>query len=133
MKCVAMIVAALFLQSASHRPPPRKIEVAPGIHVFLTAPYGGEPLRDKALLHSTMNMMRELLRQGKEAKARGLTPDEAKAAILPGLEPLMVSITRNDAALNNAFRVYFVDWYLHRVYDELNGPLTDAIAPIPPA
>ena len=22
-------------------------------------------------------------------------------------------------------------WYLHRVYDELSGPLTDAIAPIP--
>ena len=27
---------------------------------------------------------------------------------------------------------YFVDWYMHRVYDELSGPLTDRIAPIPP-
>jgi len=25
-----------------------------------------------------------------------------------------------------------VDWFLHRVYDELAGPLTDAVAPIPP-
>jgi hypothetical protein len=25
-----------------------------------------------------------------------------------------------------------VDWYLHRVYEELDGPLTDAIAAIPP-
>jgi glyoxylase-like metal-dependent hydrolase (beta-lactamase superfamily II) len=29
------------------------------------------------------------------------------------------------------FRTYFVDWYMHRVYDELNGPLTDAISAIP--
>jgi hypothetical protein len=25
-----------------------------------------------------------------------------------------------------------VDWFRHRMDDELNGPLTDAIAPIPP-
>ena len=28
-------------------------------------------------------------------------------------------------------RIQLVDWYLHRVYDELSGSLTDAIAPIP--
>jgi hypothetical protein len=33
---------------------------------------------------------------------------------------------------NADFRVYLVDWYLHRVYDELNGPLSDAISAIPP-
>ncbi|HEV8348167.1 MAG TPA: hypothetical protein VGQ16_16440 [Vicinamibacterales bacterium] len=42
-----------------------------------------------------------------------------------------MKITRDDAALNQAFDVQLVDWYLHRVYDELNGPLSDAIAPIP--
>jgi hypothetical protein len=31
-----------------------------------------------------------------------------------------------------AFRTQLVDWYLHRVYDELAGPLRDDIAPIPP-
>ena len=45
----------------------------------------------------------------------------------------MVKITGDDPAVNNAFRVQLVDRYLHRVYDELNGPLTDAIAPIPVA
>jgi hypothetical protein len=29
--------------------------------------------------------------------------------------------------------MYLVDWYLHRVYDELNGPLSDDIGPIPEA
>jgi hypothetical protein len=44
----------------------------------------------------------------------------------------MVTIAGDTPAGANAFRTYLVDWYLHRVYDELNGPLTDAIAAIPP-
>ena len=58
--------------------------------------------------------------------------DEAKAAILPELHDLMVKITRDDPALNQACNVQLVDWYLHRVCDELNGPPTEAIVPIPP-
>ena len=53
------------------------------------------------------------------------------AAILPSLHSLMVAMTHDDPKLNRDFEVYLVDWYLHRVYDELNGPLTDDIAPIP--
>jgi glyoxylase-like metal-dependent hydrolase (beta-lactamase superfamily II) len=93
----------------------------------------GPPLHDKALLRTTMEVFRVLLREGKAAKARGLDPDQAKAAILPGLHDLMVALTGDDPAKNNAFRAQLVDWYLHRVYDELNGPLSDAIAAIPPA
>jgi glyoxylase-like metal-dependent hydrolase (beta-lactamase superfamily II) len=93
----------------------------------------GAPLHDKTLLRTTMEVFRVLLREGKAAKARGLDPDRAKAAILPGLHDLMVTLTGDDPGKNNAFRTQLVDWYLHRVYDELNGPLTDAIAPIPPA
>jgi cyclase len=93
----------------------------------------GAPLHDKTLLRTTAEVFRVLLREGKAAKARGLDPDQAKAAILPGLHDLMVTLTGDDPAKNNAFRTQLVDWYLHRVYDELNGPLTDAIAPIPPA
>jgi hypothetical protein len=43
----------------------------------------------------------------------------------------MISMTRDDPKLNDQFRLYLVDWTLHRVYDELNGPLSDAIAAIP--
>jgi len=43
----------------------------------------------------------------------------------------MVQITQDDPALNNAFRTQLVDWYLPRVYDELDGPLDDTIAAIP--
>jgi glyoxylase-like metal-dependent hydrolase (beta-lactamase superfamily II) len=87
----------------------------------------GEPLRDKELLHATMSVMRILLARGKQLKAQGIDADGAKAAILPELKGLRLRITGDDAGLNQQFEIYLVDWYLHRVYDELGGPLTDAI------
>ena len=92
----------------------------------------GAPLKDKVLLHATMDVMRVLLREGKAGKEKGLTPDQAKEAIFPSLHDVMVKITGDDPARNQAFKVQLVDWYLHRVYDELNGPLSDAIGAIPP-
>ena len=91
----------------------------------------GAPLRDKNLLHTTMEVFRVLLREGKASKEKGLSADQAKDAIMPGLRELMVSITGDDPGRNAAFKQQLVDWYLHRVYDELDGPLSDAIAPIP--
>ncbi|MBA3269719.1 MAG: MBL fold metallo-hydrolase, partial [Acidobacteria bacterium] len=38
----------------------------------------GEPLRDRELLHATIDVFRELLKQGKDARDRGLDPDQAK-------------------------------------------------------
>jgi cyclase len=91
----------------------------------------GPALHDKTLLHATAEVFRVLLREGKAAKARGLDPDQAKEAILPGLHDLMVTITGDKPPLNAAFKSQLVDWYLHRVYEELDGPLTDAISKIP--
>jgi glyoxylase-like metal-dependent hydrolase (beta-lactamase superfamily II) len=50
--------------------------------------------------------------------------------IVPGHAP-MKSITAGDPALAEMFGVYLVDWYLHRMYDKLDGPLTDDISRIP--
>jgi cyclase len=93
----------------------------------------GAPLRDKRLLHATMDVFRVLLREGKAAKEKGLTADQAKELIVPSLHDLMVAITGDAPAVNAAFKQQLVDWYLHRVYDEQDGALSDAIAPIPPA
>lgn len=98
--------------------------------VFVTG--HGEPLHDRTLLHTTMAVFRELLRQGKEARGKGLDPDQAKELILPSLKKLRSRITKDDQRQNDLFAIYLVDWYLHRVYDELEGPLTDAITPPPP-
>jgi len=91
----------------------------------------GAPLHDKKLFHATLDVFRVLLREGKAAKDRGLTADQAKEAIVPGLHDLMVAITGDAPAANAAFKQQLVDWYLHRVYEELDGPLSDAIAQIP--
>src|SRR3954447_2024519 len=93
----------------------------------------GAPLRDRTLLHATMDVFRVLLREGKAAKEKGMTPDEAKEAILPSLHELMTMITGGEASRNAAFKQQLVDWYLHRVYEELDGPLTDGISSIPPS
>jgi cyclase len=93
----------------------------------------GAALHDKALLHQTMEVFRVLLREGKAAKAKGLDPDQAKEAIFPSLHDLMISITGDKPALNGAFKSQLVDWYLHRVYEELDGQLTDGISRIPPS
>lgn len=98
----------------------------------MLVPGRGDPLRDKALRRATMSVFRELLKRGADGKARGQDPDAARIEIMPRLRELMIQITGDVPAANNAFGVQLVDWYLHRVYDELNGPLTDAIAPIPP-
>ncbi len=92
----------------------------------------GAPLRDRTLLHATMDVFRTLLSEGKAAKARGLTADQAKDSIVPSLRDQMAVIAGGDASRNDAFKQQLVDWYLHRVYDELDGPLGDTIAAIPP-
>ena len=91
----------------------------------------GAPLKDKQLLRTTLDLFRTLLREGRASRARGLDPDQARDAIFPALADSMARLTGGDPKLNAAFKLQLVDWFLHRVYDELDGPLTDAIAPIP--
>jgi cyclase len=92
----------------------------------------GEPLRGKELLQATLDVFRVLINEGKAARERGLDADQAKDAIMPLLRPMMIRLTGDVESRNAAFRTQLVDWFLHRVYDELSGPLTDDIAPIPP-
>jgi glyoxylase-like metal-dependent hydrolase (beta-lactamase superfamily II) len=94
-------------------------------------PGHGEPLHDRALLRATLAVFRELVKQGREAKARGLDVDAAADAIQPSLGAFEQVITHGDRSVAAAFRVQLVEWFLSRVYDEADGPLTDAIAPIP--
>lgn len=102
--------------------------LAPSIIV----PGHGKPLYDLTLLRAHIQAMRTMIAAGADARTRGLDADQAKDEVLPKLRDVMVTMTGDDPALNSQFRTYLVDWFMHRVYDELTGPLTDAIAPIPP-
>ena len=109
----------------------KTLETIDRLDAGVFVPGHGEPLRDKTLLHVTMDVLRALLQEGKDAKERGLDADQAKEEVLPRLRDVMVTMTHDDPKLNEQFKIYLVDWTLHRVFDELNGPLSDAIAPIP--
>jgi glyoxylase-like metal-dependent hydrolase (beta-lactamase superfamily II) len=107
------------------------LEKIDALNPSIIVPGHGAPMRDETRLHATMGVFRELLRQGRDAKRKGLDADAARDAIFPSLRALMVTITNDVPAVNDAFRIQLVDWYLHRVYEELDGPLSDAIATIP--
>jgi glyoxylase-like metal-dependent hydrolase (beta-lactamase superfamily II) len=94
-------------------------------------PGHGEPLHDKALLETHLALLRELSRLGKTAKEQGLTVAQARAFVKDSVADLRRRLTHDDGAMDEAFGVYIVDWYLYRVYDELDGRLSDEIAPIP--
>ncbi len=109
----------------------RTLERIDALDAATHVPGHGEPLRGNDLLRAHIALFRELLRQGKSARERGLDVEQAKGSILENVRELKTRVTRDDPALSDSFDLYLVDWYLHRVYDELAGPLSDAIAPIP--
>lgn len=109
----------------------RTLEALDRLDASVIIPGHGEPLHDKALLETHLALLRELLRLGTAAKARGLTVEEARAEATDSVGDLRRRLAGDDSAATAAFGLYLVDWFLHRVYDEQNGPLSDDITPIP--
>ena len=109
----------------------RSLEQLDALDASIIVPGHGAPLNDKQLLRDTTEVIRVLIREGTAAKKRGVDVDDAKTAILPLMAGPMGRITKGDPGVTQAFTVQLVDWCLHRVYEEADGPLSDAIAPIP--
>ena len=70
---------------------------------------------------------------GRAAKAGGTSVEHAKAAILADSTVLALRerITGGEASRNEAFALYLVDWFVRRLYQELDGPLSDSIPRAP--
>ena len=96
-------------------------------------PGHGAPLHDLALLRATTRLLEREQVLAREAKTRGETVDQAKAAILADglVHSLRDTITGGDHTLDQTFALYLVDWFVRRVYQELDGPLDDSIPAIP--
>jgi cyclase len=109
----------------------RALEQIDALDAAIIVPGHGEPMRDELHLQATMAVLRELLRQGSDAKKKGMNVETAKDLIFTNLRDLMIKMTGDSPSAHAAFKTQMVDWFLHRVYEELDGPLTDAIAPIP--
>ena len=77
------------------------LERMDALDTAVIVPGHGEPLHDKTLLRANIGVMRELLREGADAKRRGLDPDQAKAEVMPRLHDAMVSMTGDDPARND--------------------------------
>ena len=73
------------------------LERIDALDATVIVPGHGEPLHDKTLLRATMDVFRVLLKEGADAKARGLDPDQAKEEIFPTLHDLMVQDHRRRA------------------------------------
>jgi glyoxylase-like metal-dependent hydrolase (beta-lactamase superfamily II) len=98
----------------------------------LLIPGHGDPLRDPALLDAHIALFGDLLRLGREALGRGLGVANADSLAAPTVAAIRAQLTGGDRSLGRQFDLYAVDWFLHRVYDEASGPLSDSIPPIPP-
>jgi len=149
-----LLVLALALASAPGVPgplePPERIEVAPGIHAFLTPPYGDFGFDGNSVAIVSKEGVLVFDTNGTPAAAEAVLSEIRKLTDQPvkylvnshwhwdhwyGTEvyrrELRARISRDDPKTNQQFDLYLVSWYLQRVYDELAGPLTSAIAPPP--
>lgn len=109
----------------------KTLEHLDSLDAKVIVPGHGEPLHDETLLHATIDAFRILLREGKAAKAKGIDVDTARDRIMPLLAAPMKIMVGDSEGQQQNFRIYLADWLLHRIYEELDGPLSNAIAPIP--
>lgn len=107
------------------------LERIDSLDITTIIPGHGEPLHDRVLLETHIALFRELRRLGRAARERGLDVEQARAEAKDSLHDLRVLLTHDEAGANESFDVYLVDWFLHRVYDESAGALTDHIEPMP--
>jgi glyoxylase-like metal-dependent hydrolase (beta-lactamase superfamily II) len=120
-------VALLLLAPAAgyEHPRPRRTEVAPGIYLFQTAPYGDVGLDG--------NSVAIVSREGVFVFDANGTP-AAASAVLSGIRAVTEQPVRFLAYSHWHWDHWYggeVYWYLHRVHEELQGPSGTRSAPSP--
>jgi cyclase len=111
----------------------RSLERIDALDAALLVPGHGAAMLDEGLLQATLALLRRQVTLGGAAKARGATVEQAKAAILADSTVLAwrEQITGGEPGRNDAFALYLVDWFVRRLYQELDGPLDDRIPRAP--
>lgn len=105
------------------------LEAIDASNARLLVPGHAEPMRDELLLHRTLALLKRERVLAAEAKIAGLPVSEAIPRILADKEvrELRALITAGDAAADRSFPLYMVEWFVTRVYQELEGTLDDRI------
>lgn len=111
----------------------RTLDTIAALDAALLVPGHGEPMRDASLLRATKALLAREHALARGLLSRGVPVAGAKDSVLADAEVqrLREVITGGDAARNETFALYLVDWYVRRVYDELRGTLTDSIPRMP--
>jgi len=111
----------------------RTLEKIDSLDAAILVPGHGVPMRNESLLHATTALLKRERVLAEAAKSRALPVDDAIAEILADAEVLALRtrITAGNAARNDAFALYLVDWFVRRVYQEADGPLDDSIPSAP--
>jgi glyoxylase-like metal-dependent hydrolase (beta-lactamase superfamily II) len=109
------------------------LESIDALDAAMLVPGHGAPLHDESLLKATLALLKQEVVIGREAKAAGKSVGQARDAIFAdhSVLDLRTQITGGDAKLNESFAVYLVEWFVRRLYDELDAPLDDSIPSAP--
>jgi cyclase len=96
-------------------------------------PGHGATQHDEEHLHATLALLERELVLARAGKERGEPLDAVLAAALADAEVLALRarLTGGDARLDESFALFMVDWFLRRVWQELDAPLDDAIPSSP--
>jgi glyoxylase-like metal-dependent hydrolase (beta-lactamase superfamily II) len=111
----------------------RTLEAIDALDARILIPGHGTPLQDESLLKATLALLRREHTMARESKAKGMSVEETRAAILADSDVLglRTAITGGVAQRNDAFALYLVDWFVRRVFQELDGTLNDSIPLVP--
>lgn len=91
----------------------------------IVVPGHGEWQRGTALLERNLAMFGEVVRQVRQAKAKGLTAEQAVAAIGVDKNRIAALVAATDDVGAEQFQAYFLDVFVKRAFRELDGPLGD--------
>ncbi len=109
------------------------LERIDALDAAILVPGHGAPMHDESHLKATLALLRREVVLGRAAKAAGQPEAAAEAAILADstVLALRTTITGGNAAQNAGFALYLVEWFVKRLYQELDRPLDNSIPPSP--
>ncbi len=111
----------------------RTLDAIAALEARLLVPGHGDPMTDGSLLSATRALLAREYAVARTLKEGGVALDSARSAVLADREVqrLRDVITGGDASRRESFALYLVDWYVRRVYQELDGTLDDSIPRLP--
>ena len=95
------------------------------LHVDIIIPGHGDAEGNKTYLRQNLKLFQHVLADVKDAKAKGFTLEQTKAALTANAAAYAADLALPDRLLS-AFKGYFLEVFVNRAYHELEKPLGDS-------